>query len=196
MRRPCILSSQKASTYLDQFSQVSTPCITIQRNPRILPKGKALDIAIGEGRNTLFLAANGFDMEGLDRDPRTLEVCQDLARRKNLTIKTRKVDLENYPLPVNHYDLIICFYYLQRSLIPQMKKALKKGGVLVYETFLMDQHLLNGTPKHKEYCFEHNELLAFFSEFRILYYREGNPGDTTISVSLVAKNQPLPQYPT
>lgn len=162
----------------------------------ILPKGKALDVAMGEGRNALFLAANGFDMEGLDRDPRALEVCQNLAKRQNLTIKTKKVDLEDHLLPLNHYDLIICFYYLQRSLISPMKKALKDGGVLVYETFLIDQHLLHGTPKHKEYCFEHNELLDFFSDFRILYYREGNPGDSTISVKLVAKNQPLPQYPT
>ncbi len=142
---------------------------------------------MGEGRNALFLAAHGYIVEGLERDPEAIQNCHRLAHEKKLTVHTQQVDLEDYRIKVNDYDLIICFYYLQRNLIPQMKNGLKKGGMLVYETFLIDQHLRYGKPKHPEYCFEHNELLNLFRDFRVLFYKEGVPGDSTISVSLIAR---------
>ncbi len=142
---------------------------------------------MGEGRNALYLASQGFDVEGLEKNPQAIEVSRQLAEKNNLSVQTQQVDLEHYSLPTNRYDVIICFYYLQRTLIPQMIGALKKGGMVVYETFLIDQHIRHGRPKHREYCFEHNELLNYFRDFRILFYKEGFPGDQTISVSLVAQ---------
>ncbi|HEX9757536.1 MAG TPA: methyltransferase domain-containing protein [Nitrospiria bacterium] len=153
----------------------------------LLPKGKALDIAMGEGRNSLFLASQGFEVDGLERNPHAIEVCRHLALEKNLSVNTQQVNLEKTTLPSNDYNVVICFFYLQRNLIPQMKSALKKGGVLVYETFLIDQHLRHGIPKNREYCFEHNELLGLFVDFRILFYREGLPDEQPIRVSLIAQ---------
>jgi len=163
------------------------PSPLLQEFLPIFPKGRALDVAMGEGRNALFLAAHGYTVEGLERDLEAIQNCRRLAREKNLTIHTQQVDLEHYTIEANAYDLIICFYYLQRNLIPQMKDGLKSGGMLVYETFLIDQHLRYGKPKHPEYCFEHNELLNLFRDFRVLFYKEGIPEDQTISVSLIAR---------
>jgi len=46
--------------------------------------------------------------------------------------------------------VIICFNYLQRSLIPQIKDGLRKGGMAVYETFIVDQ-VQFGKPKNADY---------------------------------------------
>ena len=95
--------------------------------------------------------------------------------------------MEQYQLSPGRYDLIICFYYLQRSLIPRIKESLKTGGMVVYETFLIDNHLQSGHPKHREYCFEHNELLNLFRDFRVLYYREGMIEDRLAAAQIIAQ---------
>jgi len=153
----------------------------------LLPKGKALDIAMGEGRNALYLASQGFDVEGVDKNEEAVKACLSSAKARGLKLIVRTVDLEKYQLHQTHYDLIICFYYLQRSLIPQMRLALKPGGMVVYETFLIDNHLQFGHPKHREYCFEHNELLNFFRDFRVLFYHEGMIEGRTAAAQIVAQ---------
>jgi len=68
--------------------------------------------------------------------------------------------------------VIICFNYLQRSLIPQIKDGLRNGGMVVYETFIVDQAKF-GKPKNPYHLLKHNELLDMFRDFRCLRYREG-----------------------
>jgi tellurite methyltransferase len=151
------------------------------------PKGRALDIAMGEGRNALYLAEQGFEVEGLEKNEQAITTCLAAAETRGLQLVARTVDLEQYQLSPERYDLIICFYYLQRSLIPQIKASLKPGGMVAYETFLIDNHLQFGHPRHRNYCFEHNELLRFFKEFRILFYHEGMIEDRLAAAQLIAQ---------
>ncbi len=143
---------------------------------------------MGRGRNALYLAKHGFMVEGVDSDKATVKICKDEASKRNVTIKTVCTDLtNNYRIRANTYDIILCFYYLQRDLIPQMKSGLKSGGFTLFETFLIDQHIKYGKPRHKEYCFERNELLHLFKEFRILFYREGFVTKEKALASMVAQ---------
>ena len=68
--------------------------------------------------------------------------------------------------------MIVCFNYLQHSLIPQIKDGLRKGGIIVYETFIVDQAQF-GKPKNPDYLLKQNELLNLFRDFHCLRYREG-----------------------
>jgi len=156
---------------------------------RLLPKGRALDVAMGRGRNSLYLAGQGFEVDGVELNEDAVRFCREEAQRRGVSIRAQIADLTRFRIPRNRYDLILCFYYLQRDLIPQMKAGLKPGGVLVYETFLIDQHLKTGSPKHREYCFERNELLQLFRRFRILYYREGFISEDKAVASLVAEKR-------
>lgn len=150
-------------------------------------KGKALEVACGFGRNALYLAAQGFEVVGLDRDAEAVAFCNTEANRRGLSFTARAVDLEQpHSIPGAEYTLVTCFYYLDRSLVPDMKQALRPGGHLVYETFLIDQHERFGKPGRKEFCWGHNELLRLFLDFRILYYFEGFKGDRWI-VQLIAE---------
>jgi len=138
----------------------------------ILPPGKALDIACGRGRNSLFLAQRGFDVVAIDISPVALAEGRRRAAEKSLSISWRQADLEQIELPGTSYDLMVNFNYLQRSLIPQIKKSLKSGGHVIFESYLIDQRII-GHPKNLAYLLGHNELLDLFRGLRVLYYREG-----------------------
>ena len=134
--------------------------------------GRALDVATGKGRNAVFLAERGFDVEAVDISGVALEVGRSRAQARSLRVSWRREDLELLTLPQGCYDLILNFNYLQRSLIPQIKTALKIGGYVIFDTYLVDQQSI-GHPKNPAYLLLYNELLEYFREYRVLYYREG-----------------------
>jgi SAM-dependent methyltransferase len=134
---------------------------------------RALVLAMGEGRNAVFLAQHGFEVEGCDISTHALEKAQRLAEERSVSLKTFQADLENYQLPRETYDVVVCFYYLQRNLIPQMKAALRPGGMIIMETYTRDnlKYGLSG-PKNPDYLLDSNELLRLFSDLKVILYRE------------------------
>jgi tellurite methyltransferase len=156
-------SKQEPSSFLREiFAAGSWP----------LPGGRALDIATGKGRHAIFLAERGFEVVGIDVSPIALETARRIAQEKSLAIEWQEADLEHIELPKEYYDLVLNFDYLQRSLARQIIDALKPGGWVIFETYLIDQQVI-GHPKNPDYLLRHNELLDFFRDFRVLYYREG-----------------------
>jgi tellurite methyltransferase len=146
----------------------------LRKHVHLLPKGKTLDLAAGEGRNAVFLAQHGCDVDAVDISPMGLRKAGKLARGMGVKIHTLLADLDTIQLRPGTYDLIADFYFLSRRLIPQLRKALKKGGRIIVETYLTDQRDLHtGGPKQFKYFLKHNELLRLFKSFRILVYREG-----------------------
>ena len=137
-----------------------------------IPPGRALDIACGSGRSAIFLAEKGFEVTAVDISPVGLEFGARVAKERALSITWRQVDLDSIQLPAGTYDLIVNINYLQRALMPQIKSALKRGGFVVFETYLIDQQTI-GHPRNPDYLLAHNELLEHFRDFRVLYYREG-----------------------
>ena len=149
------------------------PAQFLVQNVDLLPKGRVLDVAMGSGRNAIYLARLGFDVEGVDMLPEAVDIALELAQKDAVTIKAQVADLEgNYYIEKDTYVVIICFNYLQRSLVSQIKDGLRKGGIVVYETFIVDQARF-GKPKNPDYLLRHNELLDMFRDFRCLRYREG-----------------------
>ena len=157
-----------------EFALGKEPNPFLKKHIRLLPKGKALDMATGEGRNAVFLAQNGFEVDAVDISGKGLKKVKKLAREKGVKINTFLVDLDQYQIEKERYDLIANFYFLRRRLIPRIKKGLKKGGKVIFETYLLEHRTLGtGGPKQAKYFLKPNELLRFFKEFRILFYREG-----------------------
>ncbi len=158
----------------------------------LLVKGKALVLAMGEGRNAVFLAENGFDVDGCDVSDKAIEKSKLFARERGVTLNAFVADLEEYKIPANTYDLITCFYYTQIDLIPQIKEALKKGGMVIFETYSIDQ-LKYGKdapgPKNPAYLLKHNELLDLFRDFHIIFYREGEIAENKSVASLIAQKK-------
>jgi tellurite methyltransferase len=157
----------------DIHGNIIKPAQFLVENIDLLPKGQALDVAMGGGRNAVYLARLGFEVEGVDISAEAVDRALELARKAGVTIRAGVADLEgNYRIQKSSYDLIICFKYLQRSLIQQIKDGLRSGCMVVYETFIVDQ-VQFGKPKNPDHLLKHNELLDLFHDFRCLRYREG-----------------------
>ena len=149
------------------------PAQFLVENVELLPKGRVLDVAMGSGRNAIYLARLGFEVEGVDMSPEAVNTALESAEKVGVIIRAQVADLEgNYYIEKGAYDVIICFNYLQRSLISQIKDGLRQGGIVTYETFIIDQ-IQFGKPKNPNYLLRHNELLNMFRDFRCLRYREG-----------------------
>jgi SAM-dependent methyltransferase len=174
-----------------EFALGKEPNPFLKKNIHLLPRGKALDIATGEGRNAVFLAQHGFEVDAVDISEKGLRKAQGLAREKGVKIKTFAVDLDRFQIERERYDLIANFYFLKRRLIPRIKKGLKKGGRVIFETYILDHRKLGtGGPKQAKYFLKPNELLRFFNNFKILFYREGvfrEGGKRKAVASLVAE---------
>jgi tellurite methyltransferase len=141
-----------------------------------IPRGLALDVAAGKGRNAIFLAEMGFSVVGIDISAIALEEARRRAEEKSLEITWQQADLEQIEFPTAAYNLIVNFNYLQRSLFPQIRRALKPQGHVIFETYLIDQQAI-GHPKNPAYLLDHNELLDHFRSFGVLCYREGRYRD-------------------
>ena len=156
------------------FALGKEPNPFLKKHIHLLPKGKALNIAAGEGRNAVFMAQNGFDVDAVDISERGLKKAQKLARLKGVKIHTFLVDLDQYQIEKGRYDLVANFYFLKHRLIPKIRKGLKKGGKVIFETYLLEHRTLGtGGPKQAKYFLKPNEPLRLFKNFRILFYREG-----------------------
>ena len=157
-----------------QFALGKKPNSFLKKHIHLLPRGRALDIATGEGRNAVFLAQHGFEVDAVDISERGLRKARQLAREKGVKINTFAVDLDRFQIEKERYNLIANFYFLKRRLIQRIKKGLKKEGRVIFETYILDHRKLGtGGPKQAKYFLKSNELIRFFNNFRILFYREG-----------------------
>lgn len=129
--------------------------------------GEALDVACGTGRNTHYLAERGFNVDAVDISDYALGKLKNKS-----TINKIDADLDRYNITPNKYDLIVNTNFLNRRLVSQMKDGLKKGGVIVFETFI----LAHGDFKHEttdlDYLLRKNELLHSFIGLDVIYYEE------------------------
>jgi 2-polyprenyl-3-methyl-5-hydroxy-6-metoxy-1,4-benzoquinol methylase len=156
-----------------KYDHSQKPSRFLVENIDLLPKGRALDLAMGGGRNAVFLARNGYETEGIDISRKEVDAALELARRSGVDLKAHMEDLEgNIHFDEASYDVIVCFNYLYHPLIPKIKDALRTGGMIVYETYIVDQAWF-GKPRNPSHLLERNELLNMFREFRCLRYREG-----------------------
>ncbi|HAK38277.1 MAG: class I SAM-dependent methyltransferase [Nitrospinaceae bacterium] len=169
---------------IEGFLFGSKPIRFLKDNIHLLPKGRALDLAMGEGRNGVYMATQGFDVLGLDISPVGLNKAHQLAEHHKVKIETRVVDLENYQLEKNAYDVIICTYYMQRDLFDQMKESLKPGGMALVETYNIDY--LRYASFSRKYLLENNELLKIFKDFKIIRYQAYDDGKEAYS-SIIAQ---------
>ncbi|QOY53675.1 methyltransferase domain-containing protein [Candidatus Sulfurimonas marisnigri] len=148
--------------------------------------GEALDVACGTGRNTHYLADLGFYVDAIDISDYALDRVKNSS-----TINKLDTDLDKYNITPNKYDLIVNINYLNRRLVSQMKDALKTGGVVVFETFIVAHGDFNLPTTNLDYLLRKNELLHSFIGMDIIYYEEridtNLKGERVKIASLVAK---------
>ncbi len=177
--------NKKYDTEVFIFGKQPVPFLT--QNIHLLPKGKALDIAMGEGRNGVYLATQGFEVVGVDISEKGLAKARQLAEQHNVNIETRVVDLENHQLEKNAYDVILLMYYMQRDLWPQIKLALKPGGMAIIETYNIDN--LKHMKFNTKWLLQTNELVKAFGDMKIIRYQAYEDDKQAYSSIIVQKTE-------
>ncbi len=151
------------------------PASWLLQNSDLLPwGGKALDVACGAGRNALLLAGAGLSVTAVDRDAGVIARLAQVARRLQLPLQAHASDLEmaGADLGEGAYDLVLVIHYLHRPLFPALVRALRPGGLLLYETFTTAQ-AARGRPTNPDYLLRPGELAQRVSGLEIVRQREG-----------------------
>lgn len=142
----------------------------------LLPRGTALDIAAGTGRNAIALARAGLRVVAADFSLTGMRTLIEIARRENLAISPVVADLEDgFPFRPNSLDVILNVSYLDRALVPLLKDALRPRGALLFDTFLIDEadEAGHGHLRNNRFTLDHYELRALLADLELVRYREG-----------------------
>ena len=134
------------------------------------PGTRALDLACGGGRHALFLAEKGFDVDAVDISTVALDALRSHTGLERINII--EADLDSFVPEIGAYDLIVKTNYLDRDLIERAKKALKPGGIMIVETYMIDEG--NEKPdSNPAFLLQKDELPGFFKEgYTVLSYKE------------------------
>ncbi len=155
--------------------------------------GTVLDLACGDGHNGLFLAQKGLSVVLADRSDDALQQARKAAQEKGVDVEIRRVDLEMdgvNPLDRDTHGGIIVFRYLHRPLIPCIKKALTGGGIIMYETYTIDQPRF-GKPRNPDFLLKPGELMDWFKDWDLIYHFEGIKHDPDRAVAQLVSQKPL-----
>jgi len=145
----------------------------LSRVAHLIPTtGNAVDLGCGEGQNAIWLARHGLRVLGLDVSPVALSRARRLARARGVRLSVRVADLSTHTLRRGYYDVITCFHYLERRLIPIIEAALRPGGVVVIELATEKNLRLHARPG-RDHVLREGELATWFPSLETLYYREG-----------------------
>jgi SAM-dependent methyltransferase len=137
-----------------------------------LPRGRALDLACGAGRNSLHLALAGYRVDAMDISTVALQRGSDKAAELGVVVNWINVDLDGAELGPDRYDVVVVARYVNRGLTDDLVGSLRNGGHLVYEQHFLTEREVDG-PRSHGFRLQPNELLEMFRAMRVLYYREG-----------------------
>lgn len=138
-----------------------------------LRPGRALDIACGMGRDSIFLARRGFRVHGIDFSAVALSEAQRRARAADVSHRVSFIlaDLTAFAFPREHYDLVICFSYWEPKLKATLREAVKPGGFIIYETFNVWWKWTRPEVEER-FLLQPGELLDWLKDWRVWAYRE------------------------
>jgi SAM-dependent methyltransferase len=160
------------------FIYGKSPVEFLAENYHYIPfEATVLDMGMGEGRNAVFLAQKGYKVTGVDLSSVAVKKSYLLAQEFGVKIKGVVASLKDYKIPPESFDAIVCFYYVDRSLVEKIKTWLKPGGILIYEAHTLKEKGKQGgiTPvdaNDNAIYLKEQELLKLFPGMRVLKYEE------------------------
>lgn len=141
-----------------------------------LPRGRALDVACGLGRNAIHLAAHGYAVDAMDVSDVALAKARERAGAAGVTVNWIAADLDRPDIARDAYDVVVVARFLDRALIPRLVHALRPGGHVVYDHHYISPADVEG-PSSRRFRARPNELLERFRALRILFFEEGIVAD-------------------
>ncbi len=153
------------------YNGVLEPHDLIKRFYHEIPKGVVIDIAMGTGRDAAFLSAKGYNVIGIEKSREAIKVFQREFGGHHGGVSCIIGDADFLPFRDNIAQGVVVFYFLIRGIMGDIKAMLKKGGILIYETFLKRQNTIDRW-RNPEYLLNDGELYSYFSDLELLFYEE------------------------
>lgn len=143
------------------------PSAVVRKVAATRKPGKALDIAMGQGRNSVWLAKAGWTVTGYDVSDEALRQAQAAAAKAGLTLESTLASHDDFPLGEPQWDLIVMSFAFTKlsdaAYMQRVHDSLKPGGVLLVEGF-------HGGPRPDA---NPNEILkVFLLHYRVLLFED------------------------
>lgn len=132
--------------------------------------GTALDVGMGQGRNSIWLAQQGWDVTGFDPAEKAVALAQETARKLGVHFTAEVKRMEDFDFGERRWDLILLCYVGGRDMTDVLQRALKPGGVLIIEAFHRDA--TKGRSIGGDVVFDTGELPALYPQLRVVRYEE------------------------
>jgi SAM-dependent methyltransferase len=137
------------------------PSTWVVRWVHLIPVGaRVLDVACGRGRHARFFAQRGCAVIGVDRDPAVLA---ELRSVPGIAVVETDLEVAPWPFEAESFDAIVVTNYLHRPLFPELARALRAGGILICETFMLGNEA-HGRPSNPAFLLRPGELIQAFGE--------------------------------
>ncbi|TKX75071.1 class I SAM-dependent methyltransferase [Halorubrum sp. GN11_10-6_MGM] len=165
-----------------EYPRAPEPSPVLRAYEPSLPEGRALDVAAGTGRNAVFLADRGYDVDALDASREGLRIVRERAAERGVgdRIETVRGDVSTYGFPTETYDLVTMSYFHTLDRFADLVESLAPGGYLFVEGHLRSAEPSPSGPSDDRYRFAANELLRAGLGLSVRYYDETTaerPGD-------------------
>lgn len=134
--------------------------------------GRALDVGMGQGRNSVFLAIKGWDVTGFDVSDAGLDIARKNAAAAGVTLKALQSSDSQFDFGTSQWDLIVITYepfpLTNPVYVQKLANALRPGGLLVIESFASDKSQKDRKPVD----LDPPDLLQSMASFRILHFED------------------------
>lgn len=173
------------------FELPEQPIPELESRVETLPDGRALDVATGTGRNALYLAERGYEVDAVDVSDAALERARRGAAERGVDVDWIRADLEEFDPEPDAYDVITVSFFAALEHLPDLKEALAPDGVLVYEHHLRSTDEVDVGPSSKRHRYRSNDLLRACLDLTILHYEERVrtvTDGTAAVVTMIARN--------
>jgi len=175
----CVSGCRERPAEKDRWNRVySSPQPIFNNSPNALlveavrgrRPGTALDLGMGQGRNALFLAQQGWTVTGVDISDVALNQARQQAEKLNVKLTTFLQDAKDFDFGTERWDLVALIYFPARPYVARIRQGLRPGGIVVVEAFHRDsgekRRLGDGV------VFGSNDLVKLFEDFRVLHYED------------------------
>jgi SAM-dependent methyltransferase len=138
-----------------------------------LKPGRAFFLAEGEGRNAVYSAKSGWEVDAIDFSSSAKDKALKLAEISKVKINYDVYDLTDYKFKQNYYDLVVMIFVhlaldLRRTIVKKSILSLKQNGKMIIEVFSKEQiNNSSGGPQSIELLYSENDLLSLIKDLKI-----------------------------
>lgn len=164
----------------DAFLFGTAPNEWLREQAHLLPpRGRVLCVAAGEGRNSVWLARQGFEVDAFDVADRAVDKARVFAHREGVMVNFAVADCDGFSWPEAAYDGVAAIFVqfadppLRARLFERIVRSLKPGGVLILQGYTPKQpEYLTGGPPILSHLYTPELLQAAFAGLSIIELRD------------------------